>query len=211
MALEVVGAGFGRTGTMSLKRAPERLGLGPCHHPEEIFAHPEQAPHRQALAAGRTAIWDDEFVGYRSQVDWPGAHWRRELAAEYPQAKVIHTARPEEQRWKSFSETIAVIPTPDKGMSPPSHVLATMEVGASIIGPQTFGGAVTDRGIALAAYRRRAEQVRAAIPPERLLMFDVADGWRPLCRFLGPPMPTTPFPNANSTVEWWRFVKGGLH
>ena len=53
MALEVIGPGFGRTGTASLKRALEILGFGPCHHMEEIFAHPEQVPHWQAVAARR--------------------------------------------------------------------------------------------------------------------------------------------------------------
>jgi Sulfotransferase domain len=74
----VIGPGFGRTGTMSLKYALERLGFGPCHHMEEVFAHPEQVPHWQAVVAGRPVVWDDVFAGYRSQVDWPGAHpWAR--------------------------------------------------------------------------------------------------------------------------------------
>src|SRR5271168_3137782 len=74
MSLAVIGPGFGRTGTMSLKHAFEQLGFGPCHHMEEVFAHPEQVPHWQAVAAGRPVAWDDVFAGYRSRVDWPGAH-----------------------------------------------------------------------------------------------------------------------------------------
>src|SRR5271166_3609013 len=73
MTLKVIGSGFGRTGTMSLKRALEELGYGPCHHMEEVFAHPEQVAHWQALAAGRPVKWDEVFAGYISQVDWPGA------------------------------------------------------------------------------------------------------------------------------------------
>jgi len=43
MPLSVIGAGFGRTGTLSLKRALEQLGFGPCHHMLEVITHPAQA------------------------------------------------------------------------------------------------------------------------------------------------------------------------
>ena len=162
------GCSLGRTGTMSLKQALEQLAFGPCHHMEEVLAHPEQVPHWQAIVAGRAVNWDEVFTGYRSQVDWPGAHVWRELAAAYPRAKVIHTVRPEEQWWKSFSDTIGALLASDSPMPAPPHIAAMMKVAAQIIG-ETFGGAVTNRDVALAAYRRRTDQVRAVIPPERLL------------------------------------------
>ena len=90
MSLEVIGPGFGRTGTASLKRALEMIGFGPCHHMEECFAHPETVPYWQDLAAGKTVAWDVVFAGYRSQVDWPGAHYWRELIAAYPQEAFPH-------------------------------------------------------------------------------------------------------------------------
>src|SRR5580765_7820078 len=93
MSLAIIGSGFGRTGTASLKRALETLGFGPCHHMEEVLAHPEQVPHWRQCIAG-------------TQVDWPGAHVWRELAKAYPEAKVIHSVRPEEAWWTSFSATI---------------------------------------------------------------------------------------------------------
>jgi hypothetical protein len=80
-----------------------------------------------------------------------------------------------------------------------------------MIADQTFGSSLNDREAAIAAYRRRTEEVRAEIPPERLLVFDVAEGWQPLCRFLDVPAPVTPFPRLNSTEEWWRMVKAGPH
>lgn len=211
MTLAVIGSGFGRTGTASLKRALEQLGFGPCHHMEEVFQHPEQVPYWQALAAGQAVNWDEVFDGYRSQVDWPGAHYWRELADAYPQAKVIHTARPEERWWTSFSATIAVLLRTYQEMPLPPHMRAMMQVGAEIVGPQTFGASFIDREIALGAYRRRAEQVGAAIRAERLLVFDVAEGWEPLCRFLDKPVPKTPFPRVNSIKEWWEMVQGGPH
>jgi Sulfotransferase domain len=198
MTLAVIGTGFGRTGTMSLKRALDELGYGPCHHMKEVFAHPEQVAHWQAIAAGQPVKWDEVFAGYRSQVDWPGAHVWRETAAAYPKAKVIHTVRSEELWWKSFSGTIAKLMSAYEDMPLPSHVRAMLDVAMELIGDKTFHGKAADKDGAITAYRRRAEDVRAAIPPERLLVFDVADGWEPLRRFLGHKVPKTLFPRTNS-------------
>src|SRR5476651_2667953 len=184
MSLAVIGPGFGRTGTLSLKQALEMLGFGPCHHMEEVFAHPEQVPHWHAVAARNPVVWDDVFAGYRSQVDWPGAHSWRELADAYPQAKIVLSVRPEELWWKSFSATIGtLLDAPDEVPLPP-HIRTMMGVGIELIQAQTFGCPLADRDGALAAYRKRIADVRAAIAPERLLVFDVAEGWVPLCGFL---------------------------
>ncbi len=161
---------------MSLKRALEELGFGPCHHMQEVLAHPEQVAHWQAIAAGRPVKWDEVFAGYRSQVDWPGAHVWREIAAAYPKAKVIHTMRPEELWWKSFSTTIAKLMSAFKEMPLPPHVRSMVDVAMELIAQETFRGKFAEKDGAIAAYRLRAEQVRSAIPPERLLVFDVADG-----------------------------------
>lgn len=211
MTLAVIGPGFGRTGTMSLKSAIEQLGFGPCHHMEEVFAHPEQVPYWQAVAAGRPVVWDEVFAGYGSQVDWPGAHVWRELAAAYPESKVVLSVRPEAAWWTSFSATIGVLlDAPDRAPLPP-HLRAMLEATIEIIKVQTFGGASGDREKALAAYRRRTADVRAAIPADRLLVFDVAEGWAPLCRFLDVPVPDTPFPRLNSTEQFWKLVNGEAH
>src|SRR5260370_35399633 len=95
MVLAVIGSGFGRTGTRSLKDALEELGFGPCHHMEEIFEHPDQVPYWQAIATGKTVDWNAAFEGYGAQVDWPGAHVWRQLAAAFPEANVVTRVRPE--------------------------------------------------------------------------------------------------------------------
>ena len=208
MSLAIIGSGFGRTGTASLKRALERLGFGPCHHMEEVLAHPEQVPYWQAALAGEPVDWDKVFSGYRAQVDWPGAHVWRQLAAAYPKAKVIHSTRPEDAWWTSFSATIGKVLTMYKDLPAPPHVTAMMKATEKALVDQTFGCALTDRAGVLAAYRRRAEEVRAAIPRERLLVFDVSEGWEPLCAFLGVPAPSEAFPRVNSTQEFWQLVEG---
>ena len=198
----IIGSGFGRTGTASLKRALETLGFGPCHHMEEVLQNPDQVAHWQAIASGDDVAWDEVFKGYRSQVDWPGAHVWRELAAAYPDAKVIHSVRPDEIWWKSFSATIGRMLSEYHDMPLPPHVKAMMAAMDIAIVKDTFGGQHLDKAAALAAYHRRADEVRAAIPPERLLMFDVSEGWAPLCRFLNVPVPSEPFPHVNSTEEF---------
>jgi hypothetical protein len=206
MSLKIIGSGFGRTGTASMKLALEILDFGPCHHMEEVLQHPEQVAHWQAIATGKPVNWEVVFAGYRAQMDWPGAHVWRELAAAYPDAKVIHTFRPEEQWWKSFSATIGTLLSRHKDLPAPPHVRAMVDATYQMICVQTMNGSV-DRESALAAYRRREADVLAAISPERLLVFDVAQGWEPLCRFLGVPVPSVPFPRVNSTEEFWQVVK----
>jgi hypothetical protein len=211
MSLEVIGPGFGRTGTLSLKQALEILDFGPCHHMEEVFKNPAQVPYWQAVAQGRPVDWHEVFAGYRSQVDWPGAHPWRELAAAYPKARVVLSVRPEEAWWKSFSSTIGLLAdAPERARMPP-HVNAMLDVGIDLIQNQTFGCPFADREGALRAYRRRIEEVRASIAPERLLVFDVTEGWEPLCRFLGKPVPDVAFPRSNSQEEFWKLVRGEPH
>ena len=213
MPLDVIGSGFGRTGTASLKRALEAIGFGPCHHMEEVIQHPEQVPYWQAFVAGEPVNWDDVFAGYRSQVDWPGAHVWRQLAATYPNAKVIHTIRPSEEAWwTSFSNTIGKAmterPPPGAAGAPPPHFAAMLDAMDVAISERTFGGKPMDRETALAAYRRNTEDVKATIAPERLLVYSVVEGWEPLCAFLGVAVPDQPFPRVNSTEEFWEAMTG---
>lgn len=211
MALDIIGPGFGRTGTASLKRALEILGLGPCHHMEDCFANPAQVPYWQAVVAGRTVDWDVVFDGYRAQVDWPGAHVWRELAVRYPAAKVILTVRPEQAWWRSFSNTIgAVLASSAELPALPSHVGDMLNAMGDMVTRQTFGCAPTDADGVLAAYRRHTAEVRAAIAPGRLLVYDVAQGWEPLCSFLGVAAPDVPFPHTNRTEAFLRLLQGRL-
>jgi hypothetical protein len=208
MALSVIGPGFGRTGTNSLKAALEQIGFGPCHHMSEVFANPDQVPPWQAVARGETIDVAAVFDGYRSQVDWPGAHVWRELVAAYPDAKVVLSVRPEEVWWTSFSNTIGKLMNVHRQIPLPPHIAAMVAAGVDIIGRDTFGGKWTDRDAALVAYRQRIREVRVAVPADRLLVYDVAEGWDPLCAFLGVPVPGTPFPHSNRRGEFWENLGG---
>ena len=106
MALQVIGAGFGRTGTSSLKGALEDLGFAPCHHMVEVFGHPEQVPVWDAAARGEKVDWDALFANYKASCDWPSCSFYKELADHYPQAKIILTLRDSKSWYKSIANTI---------------------------------------------------------------------------------------------------------
>ena len=197
MSLDVIGAGFGRTGTKSLKDALEQLGFGPCHHMAEVLPAPGGAEPWAAAAEGQAIDWDAVFAGYRSAVDWPAAGYWQELSAHYPAAKVILTVRDPESWFRSTQETIFG-PVNRLMSSDPSAVGRMMRA----ISDRHFGGRHNDRAACLAGYAANDAAVRREIAPERLLVFDVADGWEPLCAFLDVPVPATPFPRTNTTDEF---------
>lgn len=203
MALSVIGAGFGRTGTMSLKLALEQIGFGPCHHMEEVFARPDQLPIWEAAVAGDLPDWDNFLESYRACVDWPSTHFWREIYEANPGSKVILPQRVAEDWWDSYAVTIMTFVK--EGLThPPGMVQRQSEFCKIMIGEQCFGSHFTDRAAGIAAYRRRAEEVRSCVPADCLLEFNLADGWRPLCDFLDVPVPMGPFPRTNARADFFK-------
>ncbi len=153
MALDIVGAALGRTGTNSLKLALEHLGFGPCHHMFEVRDHPEQLPYWQAAARGEMPDWDEVFANYRSCVDWPSARYWREIAAHYPDAKVLLTLR-DADKW--FDSVHATIYPSIMGRSArePGHFRDLSAMAEETIVKQTFDGRLDDRDHTLAIYAR---------------------------------------------------------
>lgn len=206
MALKIIGSGFGRTGTMSTKMALEELGFGPCHHMVEVMGNQSQPPHWAALAAGEDVDWSEVFDGYTSQVDFPGASVWHELSIAFPEAKVIHTERPVDDWWASYSATIGKFFKHRQSLDLPAPVSAIFDTMDTLLLERVFGGLDRDRSIA--AYQRNNEKVRATIPADRLLVFSPVDGWEPLCRFLDVPVPDGNFPRSNARDEFWALFGG---
>jgi hypothetical protein len=207
MSLKVIGSGFGRTGTMSMKEVLGVLGLGPCHHMLEVMENPAQLPYWKAIAAGEQVNWADVFEGYNSQVDWPGAHVWHETAIAFPDARVIHTERPEDVWWNSFNGTIGKFFATYTELELPPHIADVADTMSGWFLNEVFED-FTDRDSAIAAYRMNNEKVRDTIPADRLLVFNVADGWDPLCRFLELPVPDTAFPHRHPKKEFWEHFGG---
>ena len=201
MPLEIIGPGFGRTGTNSLKLALEQLGFGPCHHMFEVRDHPERLTNWEAAARGERVDWDDVFRGYRSQVDWPGARYWRELAQHYKKAKVILSVRDPDSWFDSVQATIAPF-LAARGTHPSLHVNAIAEMGYQTVSVQVFGDRLSDRDHAIRIFRRHIAEVQSEISTDRLLTFDLRSGWKPLCEFLEVEAPDVPFPKTNSSKEF---------
>jgi len=207
MTLKVIGSGYGRTGTMSMKQALGTLGFGPTHHMTEVMAHPQQLDHWKAIFAGQDVDWAEVYKGYESQVDWPGAsHWQ-EASIAFPDAKVIHTERPEDDWWASFNGTIGKFFAMMDGFDLPPEFTEIFGVMRAGVLPRAFGD-YTDRDSAIEGYRANNARVREVIPADRLLVFNVADGWEPLCQFLDVPVPDVPFPRTHARDEFWAHFGG---
>ena len=194
MTLQVIGVGLGRTGTMSLKLALERLGLGPCYHMAELMMNPERTPLWIAAADGKPD-WEAVFAGYSSTTDYPACIYWRELAAAYPKAKLILTKRDKDKWFESTQATIF------------SEAMTARIVG-SPVEPffhktvwRDFGKRIHDRAFMTAYFEEHNATVEAEVAKKRLLVYDVAQGWEPLCRFLGVAVPAAPFPKVNSRED----------
>lgn len=199
MTLFAIGAGLGRTGTLSLKLALEQLGLGPCYHMREVFEHLDvHVPLWEQAARGADVNWDALFQGYRSAVDFPVAGFYRELADYYPKAKVVLTVRDPERWFQSFSDTIMhplTRPLPD-------NLAAWGSMTRRAIVDRVFMGNALDKAHVIERYRDHNDEVRRTIPPHRLLVYEVSQGWKPLCEFLEVRIPDEPFPKVNTTDEF---------
>lgn len=193
MALKVIGAGLGRTGTVSLKLALEQLGIGRCYHMIEVFAHPEHAQLWLRAAQGKPD-WETLLAGYGATADYPACLFWRELAGRYPSAKVILSVR-DPNDW--FESTQATIFSAQNVGSHPGGPIADMMKLLHSHYPDLH-----DRAGMIAAFERHNQAVIDGIPAERLLVYRAEQGWPPLCRFLGLPIPAQPFPRANTRADF---------
>ena len=200
MALEVIGAGFGRTGTLSMKMALEQLDFDPCYHMMEVFKNPGFDEHWKNATFGADMDWDEVFKGYKATVDWPGCSYWKELSEFYPNAKVVLSVRDPIKWHESTQNTIFSEEMMKRGAEGPPNE-NRMGMMKKILG-DTFDGRVAERDHAIAVFNAHTEEVKRTIPPDCLLVYEVGEGWERLCAFLGVAVPDTPYPRTNSTEEF---------
>jgi hypothetical protein len=202
--MDVIGVGFGRTGTLSLKVALERLGFGPCMHMVELLEDAERAALFRAAAEGDDAALAKALSGYRSTVDWPGTYFWRELVERNPEAGVVLTVRDPQDWYDSVERTLLLAAEGLRQvageMSP--ALTESMAMTAATVWTGTFGGRLGDRDHAVKIFEDHIADVRRTVPARRLLVLEVAQGWEPLCSFLDRPAPAEPFPRLNDTAEF---------
>ncbi len=189
--LKIIGAGYGRTGTLTTKTALEELGFGPCYHMTELFQNASAEEQWEAVIRGEPVRWDAIFTGYQASVDWPACAFYQELMRAYPDARVLLTVRDPERWYESVKSTI--YRAPDNVPADNSHA----RMISTLIWQGTFNGKFEDKDYALGIFNQHNEEVRHYVPPEKLLVYDVKEGWEPLCTFLGVAVPDKPFPHLN--------------
>lgn len=201
MSLEVIGAGFGRTGTLSLKLALEKLGYDRCYHMAEVGRNPEHVAVWQLATRGEPVDWQALYTGYRASVDWPSCNFWEIQLGQFPDARVILTERDPERWYESVMSTI--YPSSLQRLeSEDPDVRARAEMVFELIWEGTFHGRIEDREHAIDVYQAHNDYVKQHAPRDRLLVFEAAQGWEPLCRFLGCGVPDEPYPRVNSTREF---------
>jgi hypothetical protein len=201
MSLEIIGAGFGRTGTLSLKFALERLGFAKCYHMLEVHSHPDHVAVWQAAGAGREVDWHDLFTGFRAAVDWPSCNFWREQMAAFPDARVILSRRDSKDWYRSVMNTIwPATQAMAQRASPDMADLIAMDY--DVIWDAVFDRRMDDEAHVVACYEAHNARVVEAVPEEKLLVYTPGDGWGPLCAFLDCPVPDEPYPRVNSTEDF---------
>jgi Sulfotransferase domain len=216
--IKVIGAGLPRTGTLTQKLALEQLGFGPAYHWVNVLADLDQVELWNRALDGE-GPWEEAFGGYASTVDWPGGYFYRELVEAYPEAKVLLSVRDPEKWERSFRETIVPLSHGEslirllasaRGEIDPRWARYLKLVERMFWGPQgTFADGWQEPSQLIEQAERHNEQVKAVVPSERLLVWEVGEGWGPLCEFLEVDVPAGPLPHENDRETFMERVCDG--
>jgi hypothetical protein len=204
--VKVIGAGFGRTGTWSLKAALEQIGFGPSFHMVDLMPHPDRAPMFLAALNGEDVDWNVVFDGFASTVDWPGCTFYDRILAAYPTAKVILSVRDSEKWYASAERTIYALKEAASrgalegdGPGAPPEVLSMIR---TLIWDTTFEDRFADKEFAISVFEKHNEAVKRTVPADQLLVYEIQEGWGPICEFLGVEAPADDFPHLNDAESF---------
>lgn len=219
MSIKVIGAGFPRTGTNSLKRSLEMLGVSKCYHMKELLTHPDQLPLWLQLENTGSTDWDTLYNGFQGSVDFPCYPFYRQHLERYPDAKVILTIRDVDAWYKSVKSTIWTAGPQNLGQklammgrmltdSRVRKVIGCIKFVKRMIWQREFQGRFEDEAYAKEVFHKHIEEVKANVPADQLLVYDVREGWGPLCQFLGVPEPSEPLPHLNKRENFKTMLQG---
>jgi hypothetical protein len=198
--MKVIGAGFGRTGTSSLQSALEEILGGKCYHMMTISRRPDHLKvwHDFALGKRPAMDWKWLFKDYVACVDFPVCMFYGELMETFPDAKVILTVRDPQSWWKSFNLLMSIMDKARWLRFFGTNLRRTIEFSDKIVTQDVFGGRL-EKENCIDIFERHNQEVRVRVPKERLLEYDVKQGWEPLCEFLKVPIPgKKKFPHLNA-------------
>jgi hypothetical protein len=213
MPIKIIGAGFPRTGTNTLRESLEKVGYVKTYHMKELLLHPENLSYWQTLRETGTTQWDELYNGYQATVDFPAYPWYKEHMKRYPDAKVILSTRPFEKWYDSFYNTIWLAQNPSEEQKKEmgekmkfnprlQTVMKVMQFAKETIIEEHFQGRFLDKDFVKKIFDEHHEAVKGYVPADNLLVFDVAEGWGPLCEFLGVEEPAEPLPHTNKKEDF---------
>ncbi len=208
MSIKIIGAGFPRTGTNTLKRSLEILGISKAYHFKDLLLNPENLHYWKTLAETGSTQWDEIYDGYEASVDFPCYPWYKEHMKRYPDAKVILTVRPFDKWYTSVKSTIWTAgpqTVPEKIVMIAKLVVTPrlrkvfkcIKFVKGYLWKTQFEGRFLDKDFVETVWNKHIEEVKAYVPADKLLVYDVRDGWPPLCEFLGVEAPAEPLPHLN--------------
>jgi hypothetical protein len=208
MSIKIIGAGLPRTGTNTLKDSLEQLGLKHVYHMKELLVNPDKLVYWKQLDDTGDTDWDALYDGFDGTVDFPGYPWYKEHMKRYPEAKVILTVRDFEAWYKSVDSTVfrAGPQTPGEKLKMMGKLLFSARARKVVMCIKWFKkvffaerlqGKFGDKAFAKQFWESHIADVKASVPKDKLLVYDVRDGWAPLCKFLGVPEPSEPLPHLN--------------
>lgn len=201
MTIKVVGAGFGRTGTMSLKTALEQLGFDKCYHMMEVGQNDGHVEQWRAIERGERVDLEALFNGYQASVDWPSCnYWRAQLEV-FPDAKVILSRRDPERWYQSVMTTIYPSSAAGRESDDP-NMKPWVDMAFEVVWDGVFDGRMDDKEHVISVFEAHNQDVIDSVPADKLLVFEASQGWEPLCAFLDVPVPDQPYPKTNTTEDF---------
>lgn len=218
--MKVIGAGLPRTATTTQMVALEQLGFGPVNHMRHLLGDLESNLAQWEAAADGEPDWDRVFDGFQSMVDWPGARYWRDLIDYYPDAKVLLSVRSGEGWVRSMRETVWGVFHGDSVLRHVSDAQAVVDPHwrrfTTLMQRMTWddqtgalpGDTSNDESF-IQIMERWNDEVKSTVPAERLLVWNPAEGWEPLCDFLEVGVPDEPLPHLNDAASFREGIIGG--
>ncbi len=201
LSIKVIGAGFGRTGTLSLKFALEKLGFAKCYHMMEVHLNPSHTQIWRDAASGKLPDWVSLFDGYQASVDWPSCNFWREQLQAFPAAKVILTRRDPNKWYDSVMNTIWLA-TQANAKRDDAGAANGAAMAYEVIWDPVFERRMDDKDWVIAQYEAHNQAVIDGVPSDQLLVYEPGEGWQPLCQFLDVSVPDEEYPRVNSTEDF---------
>ena len=218
MPLKIIGAGLPRTGTSSLKFALEDLGFVKCYHMSELYKNLEHLEFWNHVVHQDAVDWKTFFSDYQAAVDYPSSLFYQDLVQTYPNAKVILTIRNPSSWYDSITSTVmSKDRCPTRWKEAINHILAPFNAYhrtrrrwhslLRLMWQTVFDEKYKDKDEVIKRFQAHIDEVKQFVPAEKLLIFDVREGWEPLCSFLEVPVPNHPFPHANDRATTQESIK----